>query len=79
MIREFEPHDLSMNGKNTVVSSEDFEKMREVAFELAKACTHPDINELNCDCGYFEEGMHVCIKHYNDICLDEARKLLGEK
>lgn len=50
-------------------------KWKAIAEEMAEALSHPDINELSCDCGIFEEGKHICIKCNTKAILAKWEKV----
>lgn len=52
-------------------------KLIEAVRVLNDALNHPDIEEsLDCDCGYFEDGNHTCIKCTFKTALAKAAEIL---
>lgn len=52
----------------------DYDKLHSAALKLVTALNHPDIENLDCDCGYYDEHEHTCVKHYIEVTLREWEK-----
>lgn len=63
------------------LTTENDELRRKIGV-LTAALNHSDIQELDCDCGYFpdydtdpiEEVEHICIKHFAEEALKQVEE-----
>jgi nicotinamidase-related amidase len=48
-----------------------------LALELLQACEHPCIEDLDCDCGFYDgENMSICVKHTIQEALEKSKKIM---
>lgn len=65
--------------KNIEVLDDQIKSLLADNKRLREALSHPDIEELDCDCGYFEGDTnetieHRCIKHFAELALADTDK-----